>query len=190
MNDPRPSAAPAARSASKRRGDPADRHFELGHSPFFLLNRLSNRYVLDMEATLKTIDMDIPRWRALMIVQEREPSSVSEIADLGCIRLSTMTRVVQRLVRQGLVRVRPRDGDARKTDVYLTPAGRAACDDVRRIASVVYGQAFEGFKDAEIATFCEQLRRVHANLQAAGPVRRGAAGRAAARPKRAARSGA
>jgi DNA-binding MarR family transcriptional regulator len=157
----------AARAgAVKRRGDPASDGFQLRNSPFFLLSRMSNRYVLDMEAVLKTIEMDIPRWRTLMIVREREPSSVSEIADLACIRLTTMTRVVQRLVRQGLARVEQRVDDGRKTDVYLTAAGRRACADVRRIASRVYARAFVDFSDEDVGQLCELLRRAHANLSA------------------------
>lgn len=165
-------AVPPARTSSrarprsaKRRGDPAAAGFALRHSPFFLLSRLSNRYVLDMEAVLKTIGMDIPRWRTLMIVREHEPSSVSEIADLACIRLSTMTRVVQRLVRQGLARVGRRAEDSRKTDVHLTAAGRRACEDVRRIASRVYARAFADFSDDDVRTLCALLGRAHLNLQ-------------------------
>ena len=162
----RPARSSARAGALKRRGDPASDGFQLCNSPFFLLSRMSNRYVLDMEAVLKTIQMDIPRWRTLMIVREREPSSVSEIADLACIRLTTMTRVVQRLVRQGLARVEQRVEDGRKTDVYLTAAGRRACADVRRIASRVYARAFADFSDEDVGQLCELLRRAQANLSA------------------------
>ncbi|MCZ8131754.1 MAG: MarR family transcriptional regulator [Steroidobacteraceae bacterium] len=171
---------------AKRRGDPAAEAFRLRHSPFFLLSRLSNRYVLDMEAVLKTIQMDIPRWRTLMIVREREPSSVSEIAELACIRLSTMTRVVQRLVRQGLARVDRRALDGRKTDVYLTAAGRRACEDVRRIASRVYARAFADFGDDDVRRLCELLGRAHANLEA-GDLARALPARRARAPRRAVR---
>jgi len=164
MDSPDTTRSAPPRAGAKRRGDPSAAGFALRHSPFFLLSRLSNRYVLDMEAVLKTIGMDIPRWRTLMIVREREPSSVSEIADLACIRLSTMTRVVQRLVRQGFARVDRRVGDGRKTDVYLTAAGQRACEDVRRIASRVYSRAFEEFDDEEIWQLCSLLARAHESL--------------------------
>lgn len=149
---------------AKRRGDPAYESFSIHDSPFYLISRVSGRYVLDMEAVLKPIGMDIPRWRTLMIVREREPSSVSEIAELAAIRLSTMTRVVQRLARQGLVRIEPRANDGRKTDVYLTAAGRAAVSQVRSIASRVYQSGFRDFTPAEIRTLNGLLARVFDNL--------------------------
>jgi DNA-binding MarR family transcriptional regulator len=77
-----------------------------------------------------------------------------------------MTRVVQRLVRQGLARVEQRVDDGRKTDVFLTVAGRRACADVRRIASRVYARAFADFSDEDVGRLCELLRRAHANLSA------------------------
>jgi DNA-binding MarR family transcriptional regulator len=156
-------------TGAKRKGNPASDEFELRHSPFFLLSRLSNRYVQDLDAVLKTIGMDVPGWRTLMIVAEHEPRSVSEIADLSCIRLSTMTRVVQRLVRQGLVRVQQRAEDGRKTDVYLTPAGRVACRRVRGIASGVYERATSDFTDADVSQLGELMARAHRNLATPAP---------------------
>ena len=58
-----------------------------------------------MEEALRRIDMDVPSWRAIMLVHERNPSSVSEIAERAVIRLSTMTRVIQRLEKRGLVKL-------------------------------------------------------------------------------------
>jgi DNA-binding MarR family transcriptional regulator len=149
---------------AKRRGDPAYPSFTIEDSPFYWIARVSGRYVLDMEAVLKTIGMDIPRWRTLMIVREREPSSVSEIAETAAMRLSTMTRVVQRLAAGGLVRLASRASDARKTDVYLTAAGRAAAQRVREIASRVYRQAFADFTAEEIRALNRSLVRVFRNL--------------------------
>lgn len=151
-------------TGAKRRGNPVNDEFELRYSPFFLLSRLSNRYVQDLDRVLKTIEMDVPGWRTLMIVAEQEPRSVSEISDLSCIRLSTMTRVVQRLVQQDLVRVQQRAEDGRKTDVYLTPAGRAACKRVKGIAAAVYERALADFTDTDVAHLCELLLRAHRNL--------------------------
>ena len=149
---------------AKQRGDPAYDNFELRDSPFFLIARVSGRYVLDMEMVLKTIDMDMPGWRTLMIVREREPSSVSEIADLAVMRLSTMTRVVQRLKKRGLVRIDSRPSDARKTDVYLTLKGKDMMQRVRLVASGVYDAAFRGISASDINQLNDLLRRMFENL--------------------------
>src|SRR5690349_11539685 len=86
-------------------GDPGMPQFEIEASPFYLIARTAGRYAIDMENALRVIDMDLASWRALMLVHAVNPSSVSEITERAVMRLSTMTRVVQRLEKRGLVRV-------------------------------------------------------------------------------------
>ena len=144
--------------------DPAYERFLLDDSPFYLIARTSGRYALDMQRILKSVGMDIPRWRALMILREYNPSSVSEIAERAVIQLSTVTRVVQRLQKQGLVRLSSRKSDGRKTDVTLTPKGHAAVEKVRECASRIYRLAFHDFSASEIRQLNSLLRRAFANL--------------------------
>jgi len=149
---------------AKRRGDPGFADFRIADSPFYLLARTMGRYSIDMENALHAIDMDLPSWRALMIVAETNPSSVSEIADRAVMRLSTMTRVVQRLEKRGLLKVRRRKGDARVTEVYINSRGVSAARRVRDIASRFYNLAFHDFDAAQIDALNALLRRVFANL--------------------------
>jgi MarR family transcriptional regulator, organic hydroperoxide resistance regulator len=117
-----------------------------------------------MENALRAIDMDLPSWRALMIVSESNPSSVSEIADRAVMRLSTMTRVVQRLEKRGLLEVERRKGDARVTEVYINSKGTRAAQQVRKIASGFYNLAFHDVDASEIDMLNALLRRVFRNL--------------------------
>jgi len=160
-------------SDAKRRGDPGFADFRIADSPFYLLARTMGRYSIDMENALHAIDMDLPSWRALMIVAENNPSSVSEIADRAVMRLSTMTRVVQRLERSGLLKVKRRKGDARVTEVYINSKGVRAARQVRDIASRFYNLAFHDFDAMEIDRLNGLLRRVFGNL-ALRPESRGA----------------
>ena len=88
---------------AKRRGDPECPDFQLSDSPLYLIVRTAGRYAQELENALGASDMDLLSWRALMIVNEVSPSSVSEIAERSVTRLSTMTRVVQRLEKKNLV---------------------------------------------------------------------------------------
>lgn len=149
----------------RRRADPVDPLFELAHSPFFWVSRVSGRYVLDMGAVLRRIGMDVPRWRVLMILHEHDPASVSTIADLAVIKLSTVTRIVQRMQAEGLVTCAPRPSDARVTEVSLTEAGAEAVERVRSQASRIFHQAFDSVSDAEISQFLDIMRRLFDNLE-------------------------
>jgi MarR family transcriptional regulator, organic hydroperoxide resistance regulator len=149
---------------AKLRGDPGFADFKIEASPFYLIARTAGRYTIDMENALRVIDMDLPSWRALMIVFETNPSSVSEIADRAVMRLSTMTRVVQRLEKRGLLKVARRKCDARVTEVYITSAGERAMLQVREIASRLYNIAFHDLAADEIEMLNALLRRVFSNL--------------------------
>ena len=99
-----------------------------------------------------------------MLLHESSPSSVSEMAERGVMRLSTMTRVVQRLQKSGLVRLTTRAADARVTEVHITPSGEEALQQVRAVASRIYQSAFADLDSAEIETLNGLLRRVFSNL--------------------------
>ncbi len=162
---PRTPRKGSARAADARlRGDPGFTDYRIDESPFYLIARTAGRYTIDMEDALRSIDMDLPSWRALMLVHEVNPSSVSEITDRAVMRLSTMTRVIQRLEKRGLVKLAARQRDARVTEVFITAAGERAVTQVRAIASRIYNIAFHDISAAEIATLNSLLGRVFRNL--------------------------
>lgn len=162
---PRPARSRASAPAdAKTRGDPGSAQFEIEASSFYLIARTAGRYAIDMENALRVIDMDLASWRALMLVHTVNPSSVSEITDRAVMRLSTMTRVIQRLEKRGLVRLDTRKGDGRVTEVFITAAGEAMVTKIRAIASRIYNIAFHDLSSSQIATLNTLLSRVFRNL--------------------------
>ena len=156
----------AKKTDARQRADPANPDFLLVDSPLYWLARVAGRYRLDMDLVLKPIGMDVPRWRVLAILSEHEPASVSELCDHAVIRLSTMTRIVQRLAERGLVTTRAREADARVTEVSLTNAGRRAAVSVHEQASRVFRQGFADFTAAEVERLNAMLRRLFENFGA------------------------
>ena len=146
------------------RADPAAADFKLADSPLYWLARVAGRYRLDMELVLKPIGMDVPRWRVLAILTEHEPASVTELCDHAVIRLSTMTRIVKRLADSGLVTTRPRESDARVTEVRLTDAGRDSAVSVHSQASRIFHHGFEDFSASQVATLNDMLQRLFRNF--------------------------
>ena len=153
---------------AKQLADPASPGFGLEHSPLFLMNRTISTYALRMERALRQVGADIPRWRVLMLASERGPISVSSIAELAVIRLSTATKVIQRLARDGLVTIARSPSDARVSEVRITAAGRRVARVVRRTASEIFRQAFADVGASEIRSFNRLLRRLHDNMTRPG----------------------
>lgn len=153
---------------AKKRGDPATRGFKLENSPFFLMNQTVAAYGMAMERALRAVGMDIPRWRVLMLAHERGPVSVGRIAEDAVIKLSTVTKVVQRLRDDGLLRLSRSERDARVTEVELTAAGGKAVEVIRGTASRLYQSAFSDLSATEVERLNSVLRRVNRNLRNGG----------------------
>ena len=145
-------------------GDPGTADFQVRKYPFYLLNRLVSRYNAIIEARLRTIGLDIPFWRVLMILGERAPRGVGEISEAAVINLSTMTRIVQRMTQTKLVRCTPRSEDYRVTDVSLTALGKRKLAAARKITAPVFAAAITGFSQREFRDAIESLDRLHGNL--------------------------
>jgi DNA-binding MarR family transcriptional regulator len=154
----------SGRADAKRRGDPEFPRFQLADSPLYLIVRTAGRYAQEMQNALDASGMDLLSWRALMIVKEATPSSVSEIAERSVTQLSTMTRVVQRLARRNLVKLSKRRSDARVTEVHLTPLGLRCVERERSTAGAIYRRAVRDLSPADIALLNRFMRRIFANL--------------------------
>ena len=136
--------------------------------PFYWIARASGRYRGRMEEMLRDTALDMPRWRVLMTLHQDRVASVSEIAAHSSEKLPTMTRIIQRMEADGLVRRRPRPGREHVMEVVLTDAGELAGNEAWARADSIYGQAFAGMTDAELEQLTGLLQRVAENLKTSG----------------------
>ncbi|GAA4488701.1 MarR family winged helix-turn-helix transcriptional regulator [Gluconacetobacter asukensis] len=147
-----------------RQANPTDPAFSPETSPFFHLSRLVGLYHLRMDAHLKPIGMDVPRWRVINILHEHECATISTIADLAVIRVSTMTKLVYRMEGERLVSTAVSSTDGRVTEVRLAEKGRNALDQVRSKAGLIFERAFHDIEDADIQTFMTLTRKIYDNI--------------------------
>lgn len=150
---------------NRKLGDPGTQQFQLDKYPFYLLNRAVSRYNAIIEARLRNIGIDIPTWRVLMILGERAPRSIGEIAVKAVINLSTMMRIVQRMTRRRFVRQAVSSEDGRVREVFLTELGRQKLAAARIATSPVYTAVIEGFSATEFDSLIDMLGRVAVNLE-------------------------
>jgi DNA-binding MarR family transcriptional regulator len=146
-------------------GDPGTPAFQVEKYPFFLLNRLVGRYNGVIDARLRSIGLDIPYWRVLMILGEAAPRGVRDIADAAVIPLSTMTRIIQRMAAAGLVAAGCSAEDARVTEVSLLPLGEAKLAEARGVTAPVYARIIGGLSQRDFDRLILLLDRLHANLE-------------------------
>lgn len=142
----------------------SESEFDLRSWPFYWITRSNNAYLSTLEGVLKQNQLDVPQWRVLMLLHGDQARSVTYLAKEAIIKLSTMTRIVQRMGQEGLVKTRPWEDDNRVTEVVLTPKGDKARTRAQSAAFDVFAKAFEGISDRKIAALNKTLERVLSNL--------------------------
>lgn len=146
-------------------GDPGSDAFQVDAYPFYLLNRLVSRYNVVIEGELRGVGIDIPTWRVLMILGEKEPQPIAQVAKSAVINISTMMRIVERMGKQGLVETAPSASDGRVTELELTALGREKLAAARQVTSPIYQRVITGFSAAEFGKLLKSLNLLHANLE-------------------------
>lgn len=156
---------------------PVDTTFAKEEFPFYWLARVQAAYSMEMERVLKPVGIDIPSWRALLILEEGA-CSVSEIALHSVAKLSTVTKLVQRMRDEGLVETAPWAEDNRVTVVNITEAGHQAIHRGRLATAHLFSRSFDGLTAGQIKRLNETLRQLLDNVSprhgeaAAGRLRR------------------
>jgi DNA-binding MarR family transcriptional regulator len=84
-----------------------------------------------------------------------------ELASIFNVGRSLITAELVRLTDAGLVATRPNDKDRRKTELTLTPLGRAASDEVRGEFAAIVRRRLAAYDSAEVRLMGEMLRAVN-----------------------------
>jgi DNA-binding MarR family transcriptional regulator len=97
--------------------------FVLEQHLFFWFTQVLDRRDRQLAAALKADGLRAPEWRILATLHSRHRLSMSELADLTSIERTTLSRVVERMVRAGWVMRLTDASDARVTRLALTASG-------------------------------------------------------------------
>ena len=115
--------------------------FILDDYPLYNLNRTSATYIEQMSVRLKAFNMDQPSWRVLMLLGDKNPSSVGELSRRSVTKISTITRILMRMEKEQLVRRVPYPDDNRVIEVFITDRGNEVLADLRGLAAEIYKSA-------------------------------------------------
>ncbi len=143
---------------------PGQEDFNLDKHPLYNLNRTSATYTDVLSTTLKKMDMNQNQWRILAILGDKNPSTVTEIARRGVLKMSTLTRMLDRMERDRLVSRSLWKQDKRVVQIKVTAKGRAALNKMLSAANDVYEKTFAGISDAEVKSLMKTLAKMRDNL--------------------------
>ena len=148
----------------------ADRaHLDLGNYLPYLINRVGFALVESFTAdALTPHGLSIAMWRVLAALSNRGEQRQIDLVDMTSIDASTMSRLVTRLVRMGLV-TRSRSATSnREVVVELSPKGRVLVQRLIPIAKKLEQTASAGLPPKDLAVAKRALGRMYDNLAGGG----------------------
>jgi DNA-binding MarR family transcriptional regulator len=135
------------------------------HNPGFLVGRLSRRMAVEMDRRMRAHGLTFAQAAVMARLWRQDGRTQSDLLEQVGLDASTLTGLLQRMTRQGLVRRRRDPDDGRVLRVYLTPRARALRPVLIPDVEAVNRRFFDRFSAAEQATFLALVQRALANLE-------------------------
>lgn len=139
---------------------------------------LARRWRQALDARLSSAGLSDATWAPLVHLQELgDGISQRQLAATVGLDSSSIVRLLDLLVEQGLIERRPHAVDRRVKLVHLTPAGRRAVATLRKRLSVIEAELLADLSDAEAGVLLQAFEKIEARISAQGtaPVQKGQA---------------
>ena len=119
------------------------------------------------EERFHALGLAIAQMPVLVALKDGSSLTQKELAELAQVEQPTMTHLLARMERDGLIRRTPNPHDKRNSLISLTPSALEKFPDARAVLLEGNAVALQGFTEQEIATLSQLLCRVMQNLDPA-----------------------
>ena len=123
----------------------------------YLLSRASHTVASGFHAKLKTWNLSVPEYRVLFCLTGADGLGVGDLAAMAIMAQPRMTKVLDRMERDGLIGRHPDASDRRRVLIHLTAAGRARAAPVLRAAKAHEARLLAPFSAEERAVIKRAL---------------------------------
>lgn len=112
------------------------------------------------------LGLTMAQLRVLFLLRSEEGAAAGALAERLTVMPSTVTRMVDRLVRQGLVRRETDDGDRRLVRHYLTGTGARTVEEMERLGRARLNEVMDRLTTPQLERLVEALADLAAALEA------------------------
>jgi DNA-binding MarR family transcriptional regulator len=139
---------------------PADLH---AHLPY-LLNRLSNRWNIDINRDLSEQGINNTVLRTLSVLYIHKTLTVNEIASYAVVEQSNASRTIDTMVTAGLVKRQIAANDLRRREIGLTDKGEALLRQLWPIMVRNHEKLIEGIPEKDLKVCLDTLLAMIGNI--------------------------
>jgi DNA-binding MarR family transcriptional regulator len=140
-------------------------HLDLSDYFPYLINRVGSALVARFsQDALDDAHLSIATWRVLAVLSNNGGLRQIDLAGMTSIEVSTLSRLITRLARMGLVSRTRSSANNREVVVELAAKGRALLSRLIPIAETLQDIAVRGVSKQDLAVAKRVLERMHENL--------------------------
>jgi MarR family transcriptional regulator, organic hydroperoxide resistance regulator len=132
----------------------------------FAIAQLCKAHRNSVAAKLSELGLHVGQEMILVQLWEEEGLAQSQLVERMCVEPPTLTKMLQRIEREGFVERRPDAEDARVSRVYLTERGRSLREAVEAVWREVEVETIKGMTSEERMLFRRFLMQARTNLDA------------------------
>ena len=103
--------------------------------------------------------------RILYVLWQEDGVPIKTISEKCVLAITSLTTMLERMEKQGLIRRVQSDDDKRKTLLYLTEIAKSLRDEAEIVSRQMNDVFYKGFNSDEIEQFEAYLDRVRNNLE-------------------------
>ena len=133
------------------------------------ISKTKKRMIKFIEGELKNSELNdlIPTHGNVLtaLYESSEKLTMKDIAQIISKDKSTVTPLINKLVKLGYIRKQKSDADGRVTFIELTEKGRAVRPSYENISRKINATAFNGFSDEEKKEFLQLLKKLNKNFK-------------------------
>ena len=131
----------------------------------YLVNRLGSALVESFTASaLAQHNLNIDAWRVMAVLANEGAQRQIDLAGMTSIEVSTLSRLVTRMVRMGLVTRRRSESSSREVVVELAGKGKSLVKRIIPLAHRLEASAGAGIPASDMAAVKRVLRRMFENI--------------------------
>lgn len=131
----------------------------------YQINRLSYRMNRLLDRDLRMHGLSISIWRIMAVLDFNISATVNDLAIYVMIEQSTLSRMLQRMENEGLLRNSRSPDDGRVRSISLTDKGREQYEMVRSVTMKHVGRIVHGFSHAERQQLMAFIDRMQNNVE-------------------------
>ena len=134
------------------------------YSPY-LMNRIMGRYNASLRDEMSGLGLTTPKMRALAVLTVVDGPLIGELSVLCVVEQSTLSRALDQLQTEALIRRETDAADSRATRVFITDAGRTTFETLWPHMAAAQARMFRGIPEGEKRAFVGTLQKMLANIR-------------------------